>query len=140
MLKPAKFLSFLFLLFFPFFACFGQENNLEFALDVNSETIPLPAIFHPNIDLSGRGFSRQSIWPQELAAPEVLDTWQKDIGFGGLFRLQYDLWEIHEFAKNKNLQNKLLANYENTLQKITDSGGIAIVDIFGTPAGLGRIL
>ncbi|MDD4899354.1 MAG: hypothetical protein PHG68_02000 [Candidatus Omnitrophica bacterium] len=33
-----------------------------------------------------------------------------------------------------------MANYENTLQKITDSGGIAIVDIFGTPAGLGRIL
>ncbi|MDD2751670.1 MAG: hypothetical protein PHN59_00870 [Candidatus Omnitrophica bacterium] len=118
----------------------AQDNNLEFTLDVNSETIPLPKIFHPNVDLSGRGFSRQSIWPQELAASEVLDTWQKDIGFGGLFRLQYDLWEIYEFAKNRNLQNKLLTNYENTLQKITDSGGVAIVDIFGTPAGLGRVL
>ncbi|MDD5596074.1 MAG: hypothetical protein PHY94_07535, partial [Candidatus Omnitrophica bacterium] len=81
--------------------CFGicdyasaQENDLEYNLDVNSETVALPKIFHPNIDLSGRGFSRQSIWPQELAAPEVLDTWQKDIGFSGLFRLQYNLWEI----------------------------------------------
>ncbi len=118
----------------------AQESELEYSLDTASDTIPLPKIFHPNIDLSGRGFSRQSIWPQELAAPEVLDTWQKDIGFSGLFRLQYNLWEIHEFAKNKNLQNKLLANYETALQKITDAGGAVIVNIFGTPAGLGRVL
>lgn len=118
----------------------AQENSLEITLDVNAGTIPLPKILRPDVDLSGRGFSRQGIWPQELAAQKVLDTWQKDIGFQGVFRLQYNLWEINEFAKNNYLQKKLMANYENILQQITDAGGVAIVTVFGTPAGLGRVL
>jgi hypothetical protein len=118
----------------------AQENSLEITLDFNANTIPLPKILRPDVDLSGRGFSRQGIWPQELAAQEVLDTWRKDIGFQGVFRLQYNLWEINEFAKNNYLQKKLMANYENILQQITDAGGVAIVTVFGTPAGLGRVL
>ena len=117
-----------------------QSDDLEFTLDVNSSTIALPQIFKPSIDLSGRGFHRQTSWPQGLAAPEVLDTWAKDIGFNGVYRLQYNLWEINQLAKDKDAQDKLLNNYENIIKKITEAGGIVILDIFSTPAGLGQTL
>lgn len=117
-----------------------QTDDLEFTLDVNSPTIALPKIFNPNIDLSGRGLHRQASWPQCLAAPEVLDTWQKDIGFSGAYRLQYNLWEINQLSKDKDAQDKLLNNYENIIKKITDAGGIVILDIFSTPAGFGETL
>ena len=120
--------------------CSAQNGDLEFTLDINSDTIPLPAIFKPNIDLSGRGFHRDTLWPQTMAAKEVLDTWQKDIGFSAVYRLQYNLWDIHQLAKDKNLQNNLLTNYENIIKRINDSGGLVILDIFGTPAGLGKVL
>ncbi len=119
---------------------FAQDSELEFTLDVNANTIPLPKVFRPTIDLSGRGFHRQVSWPQTLAAEEVLDIWGKDIGFSGLFRMQYSLWEISQLAKDKEAQNKLLNNYENIFKNITDAGGIVILDIFGTPAGLGKVL
>lgn len=119
---------------------YAQDKDVVFNLDVNSSTIPLPKIFKPNIDLSGRGFHHDSSWPQGIAAAEVLDNWQKDIGFGGMYRLQYNLWEINESAKDGNLQNTLLANYEKIIEKINNAGGIVILDIFGTPAGLGKVL
>ena len=117
-----------------------QTDDLEFTLDVNSSTIALPQIFKPSIDLSGRGFHRQTSWPQGLAASEVLDTWAKDIGFNSVYRLQYNLWEINQLAKDKDAQDKLLNNYENIIKKITEAGGIVILDIFSTPAGLGQAL
>lgn len=120
--------------------CLAQESDLEFTLDINSKTIPLPKIFKPNIDLSGRGFHHELSWPQVLAAKEALEIWQKDIGWGGIYRLQYNLWEITELAKDKNLQEKLLANYEEVFKKITDAGGTVVLSIFGTPAGLGKVL
>lgn len=119
---------------------FAQDNEIEFTLDVTSNTVALPKIFKPNIDLSGRGLHRVSSWPQGLAASEVLDTWRKDIGFGGIYRIQFNLWEINELAKDGALQAKLLANYEDIIRKINDNGGIVILDIFGTPAGLGKAL
>lgn len=118
----------------------SNDNNIEFTLDINSQTVPLPKIFKPNIDLSGRGFHKDAGWPQTLAAGEVLDIWQKDIGFNGMFRLQYDLWEISQLAKDKDLQDSLLRNYENVIKSINERGGIVILDIFGTPAGLGKVL
>ncbi len=122
-------------------SCLAQQaDDLEFTLDVSSNTVPLPKAFYPNIDLSGRGFYRDATWPQGLAASEVLDTWQKDIGLSGLYRLQYNLWEIRQFAKNRDLENSLLRNYENIIKSITDAGGTVIVDIFGMPAGLGKVL
>ena len=130
----------LFLFIFWISLGFAQEGDLEFTLDVNSSTIALPQIFKPSIDLSGRGFHRQTSWPQGLAAPEVLDTWAKDIGFNGVYRLQYNLWEINQLAKDKDAQDKLLNNYENIIKKITEAGGIVILDIFSTPAGLGQTL
>ncbi len=147
--QKIKFLrAFLFLLFFTSYELlvtsyksFAQQaDDLEFTLDANSPTVPLPKTFKPSIDLSGRGFHRQTSWPQGLAAPEVLDTWAKDIGFSGVYRLQYNLWEINQLAKDKDAQDKLLNNYENIIKKITEAGGIVILDIFSTPAGLGQAL
>jgi hypothetical protein len=119
---------------------FAQENDLEFHLDVNSATILLPNILRPNIDLSGRGFHARQDWPKSLAAVEVLDLWEQDIGLHGAYRIQYDLWEIQEAAKTKELQEKLLNNYEIIFKKITDAKGVVILDIFGMPAGLGKVL
>lgn len=119
---------------------FAQDGDLEITLDATSNTIPLPKIFKPNIDLSGRGFHPQISWPQTVAAKEVLDIWQKDIGLGSLYRMQYNLWEINQLSKDKDLQNKLLSNYEEIIKNITTSGGTVILDIFGTPAGLGKAL
>ena len=119
---------------------FAQDSELEFTLDVTSNTIPLPKVFKPNIDLSGRGFHRDPGWPQNVAAREVLDTWQKEIGFNGLYRLQYNLWEINQLAKNKDFQDSLLRNYEKIIKDINDADGVVLLDIFGTPASLGKVL
>jgi hypothetical protein len=127
-------------LFFIFGFSIAQEADLEFTLDATSNTIPLPKIFKPNIDLSGRGFHRELSWPQTTAAREVLDIWQKEIGFNGLYRLQYNLWEISQLSKNRQLQDKLLKNYEEIIKSVSSAGGVVILDIFGTPAGMGRVL
>lgn len=119
---------------------FAQESELEFTLDTNANTTALPKVFKPNIDLSGRGFHHEGSWPQALAAKEVVALWQKDIGFGGLYRLQYNLWEINQLAKDKETQDKLLVNYEKIIEEITNAGGTVILDIFGTPAGMGKVL
>lgn len=125
----------------PNILAFAQDSQeIEFNLDINSGSEPLPKIFNPNIDLSGRAYHRTSGWPKSLAAVNVLDTWQKEIGFNGLYRLQYNLWEINEAAKEKTGQNKLLSNYEEVIKKISDAGGTVILDIYGTPAGLGKVL
>lgn len=117
-----------------------QSEELQINLDLNAATTPLPKIFQPNMDLSGRGYYRQASWPQSLAAPEVLERWEKDIGFGYIYRLQYNLWEISQLAKDKEAQDKLLNNYEEIIKKISDSGGIVILDIFSTPPGFGQAL
>ena len=90
----------------------ADDAELEFSLDTASSTIPLPAIFAPAIDLSGRGFHGELTWPQETAAREVIERWNKDRGFKKMYRLQYNLWEISQLGKNRQLQEKLLANYE----------------------------
>ncbi|MFA5275413.1 MAG: cellulase family glycosylhydrolase [Candidatus Omnitrophota bacterium] len=123
---------------FPGFS-FAQGDDLEFTVDINSSTVALPAIYKPNMDLSGRGVYSPG-WPQSLSSKEVLENWQKDIGFSGFYRIQYNLWEINELAKNKDEQKKLLENYDNVIKNINDSGGVVILDIFGTPAGMGRVL
>ncbi|MFH1128171.1 MAG: hypothetical protein WAW67_02010 [Candidatus Omnitrophota bacterium] len=133
--------SFALFVFCSTLACFAQtSDDLELVIDVNSNTIATPSIFKPNIDFSGRGLNYQPGWPQELAAQEVLETWQKDIGFGGIYRIQYNLWEIYQLAKDKEKQDKLLANYEKVIKKISEAGGTVILNIYGTPAGLGKVL
>ena len=118
----------------------AQDSTLEFTVDTAANTILLPKIFKPNIDLSGRGSGRDTSRPQALAADEVLSAWEKEIGFGSAYRLQFDLWEIEALNKDKAEQAKLLENYENIIKKINDAGGIVILNIFGTPAGLGNVL
>lgn len=117
-----------------------EEPQLEYAIDIASNTTPLSKVFMPNIDLSGRGFQRDNSWPQNLAAPEVLEAWRRDIGFNRIYRLQYNLWEISQLAKDKPAQDKLLANYETVIKNISDAGGVVIIDLFGTPQGMGTIL
>ncbi len=119
---------------------FAQEGDLEFTVDAAASTVPLPKIFQPNIDLSGRGFHADPTWPQVLAAKEALDAWRKDIGFSGIYRLQFTLWEISQLAKDKDAQDKLLANYGTIIGNISDSGGTVILDIFSMPPGLGKVL
>lgn len=121
-------------------SAFAQDNELTFTVDIASATTATPKIFKPSVDLSGRGFSRDISWPQSLAAPEALDNWQKDIGLRGFYRIQYNLWEIYQLAKNKKAQDKLMANYEDIIKRISDAGGVVILNIFGTPAGLGKAL
>ncbi len=121
--------------------CFSQQSDdIEYTLDITSNTVPLANIFKPNIDLSGRGFHNEVTWPQTLAVKEVLGSWQKDIGFKGMYRLQYSLWDINQLSKDPDSKNNLLGNYENIIKNITESGGIVILDLFGTPAGLGKVL
>lgn len=143
-LKLRTFLALCFLVYYlQLAACslsFAQDSDLEFTIDANAQTIPLPPIFKPAMDLSGRGFHQQATWPQGVAAPEAILVWKKEIGFNGIFRLQYNLWEIHQLAKSKDLQDRLLNNYESIIKTINDSGGIAILSVFGTPAGMGRVL
>ena len=123
------------------FAVFAYaDTDLEINLDAKAATINLPKIFRPSIDLSGRGFSRQNTRPQNLAADEALGAWQKDIGFNSLYRVQYNLWEIAQLAKDKEAQDKLLNNYEAVIKNISGADGIVVLNLFGTPAGLGRVL
>jgi hypothetical protein len=87
---------------------FSQEPNFEITLDLSSGTTPTPKIFKPNIDLGGRGFHKDNTWPQNMASRETLELWRKDIGFYGLYRIQYNLWGISQSAKDKESQDKLL--------------------------------
>ncbi len=124
------------------FFCLASADDLElkFTLDTASSTILLPAIFSPSIDLSGRGFHNELTWPQTIAARKVIERWSKDIGFKGIYRLQYNLWEISQLEKNRQLQEKLQANYEALIKTINDAKGTVILDIFSTPYGLGKVL
>jgi beta-xylosidase len=118
----------------------AEDVDLEFTLDAASSTIALPAVFYPAMDLSGRGFHGELTWPQALASREVIERWNKEIGFKGIYRLQYNLWEIGQLEKNRQLQEKLLANYESIIKAVCDSGSTVIVDIFSTPQGQGKVL
>ena len=138
--RLSQFLLILFLIFRGNF-CFAQASDeLEVILDLNSPSSPLSKIYNANIDLSGRGAHPDMDWPQTLAAKEVIDTWQKDLGFSRFYRIQYNLWEIAQLAKDEASQKKLLENYEEVIGKISDAGGTVILDLFGTPFGLGRVL
>lgn len=117
-----------------------QSDDVEFSLDINTNVSATPNAFKPNIDLSGRGFNRDNAWPQGLASAESLDTFGKEIGYPGLYRIQYNLWDIKEASQDKELPAKLMANYETMIKKVMDSGGVVILDLFGTPKGLGKVL
>ncbi len=122
-------------------SAFAQQNDeIEFNLDMAQATAPLPQIFQPNIDLSGRGFHRDPTWPQTIAAKDAVEVWRQDLGFGGVYRLQYNLWEISQLSDEKDQQEGLLAHYEEIIKRISDSGGIVILSLFGTPANYGRVL
>jgi hypothetical protein len=135
---------FLFLFFSLFFSratSFAQiTEELEFNLDLNSPVVSLPKIYKPSVDLSGRGKRHDLTLPQTLAASDALATWQADLGFRNFYRIQYNLWEIQQRVDDPDSYQKLLNNYEEIIKKISDSGGTVILDLFGTPDGLGAVL
>jgi hypothetical protein len=134
----------LFLIFFIFFylgTSFAQiPEELEFNLDLNSPVVSLPKIYRPSVDLSGRGKQHDKAWPQTLAAADALAAWQADLSFRNFYRIQYNLWEIQRFANDPDSRHKLVSNYEETIKKISDSGGTVVLNLFGTPDGLGTVL
>ena len=138
---PGVWLFLIFSLLFCLANSFAQiSEELEYNLDLNSPVVALPKIYRPSVDLSGRGKQHDKTLPQTLAAPEVLATWQADLGFRNFYRVQYNLWEIQQLANDKDAYQKLLNNYEEIIKKISDSGGTVILDLFGTPDGLGTVL
>ncbi|MDP2927975.1 MAG: cellulase family glycosylhydrolase [Candidatus Omnitrophota bacterium] len=134
----------LFLIFFLSFSLatsFAQiPEELEFNLDLNSPVVSLPKIYRSSVDLSGRGKQHDKTLPQTLAASDALAAWQADLGFRNFYRIQYNLWEIQQLINDKDSYQKLLSNYEEIIKKISDSGGTVILDLFGTPDGLGTVL
>ena len=135
------FLFFIFSWLFFQGASFAQPlEELEFNLDLNSPVVSLPKIYRPSVDLSGRGKQRDKTLPQTLAGPDALLTWQADLGFRNFYRIQYNFWEIQQLINDQDAYRKLLDNYEEIIKKISDSGGTVILDLFGTPDGLGEVL
>ena len=136
--------AWLFLIFSLLFCLrpsFAQvSDDLEFNLDLDSAVVNLPKIYKPSVDLSGRGKQHDKTLPQTLAASDALAAWQADLGFRNFYRIQYNLWEIQQLANDKDSRQKLLNNYEEIIKKISDSGGTVILDLFGTPDGLGTVL
>jgi len=131
----------IFLLSFDWAVSFAQiPEELEFNLDFNSPVVSLPKIYKPSVDLSGRGKRHDLTLPQTLAVSDALSAWQADLGFRNFYRMQYNLWEIQQRAGDKDSYQKLLSNYEEIIKKISDSGGTVILDLFGTPDGLGEVL
>ena len=131
----------LFALCFLSVPCFAQiSEELEFNLDLNSPVVSLPKIYRPSVDLSGRGKQRDLTLPQTLASADALAVWQVDLGFRNFYRIQYNLWEIQQLVNDQDSYQKLLSNYEEIIKKISDSGGTVILDLFGTPDGLGEVL
>jgi len=121
---------------------FAQGTDIDFNLDVTSKTKATPNLIKkPGIDLSGRGFSSDPTWPQNLACPEVLAQLEQypDLQ-GGIFRLQFDLWEFAELAKNKQMQAGFLENYSAVIRNINAKGGITLLVLYGMPPGLGKVL
>ena len=121
---------------------FAQGTDIDFNLDVTSKTKATPNLIKkPGIDLSGRGFSSDPTWPQNLACPEVLAQLEQypDLQ-GGIFRLQFDLWGFAELAKNKQMQAGFLENYSAVIRNINAKGGITLLVLYGMPPGLGKVL
>jgi beta-xylosidase len=142
-LSKLKIILSFFIFHFSFFiVAFAQGSDIDFNLDITSKTKATPSLLiKPGIDLSGRGFHNQSTWPQNLAAPEAIAEFSRYLDLqGGIFRLQFDLWEFVELAKNKQMQTEFLENYSTVIKNINAAGGITILDLYGMPPGLGKVL
>jgi beta-xylosidase len=135
-------ISILFIFYLLVNAGFPQDDDIDFSLDINGRTKTTPNLLQkPGIDLSGRGFHSDPTWPQNLAARQVLDQFAKELNLqGGIFRLQFDLWEFVDLAKNKYMQVRFLEHYSEVIRNINSIGGIVILDLYGMPPGLGKVL
>ncbi|MBU0549352.1 MAG: hypothetical protein KKH80_01645 [Candidatus Omnitrophica bacterium] len=133
--------------FLALFTCLApsllaQENGIDFNLDITSKTKATPSLLEkPGIDLSGRGFQNDPTWPHNLSAYDALNQLDQYLDLqGGIFRLQFDLWEFVQLAKNKQMQSRFLENYSLVIKNINASGGITLLNLYGMPPGLGKVL
>ena len=135
-------LTFLTILTFLTFNAFAQDSSIDFNLDITGKTKVTPRLLRkPGIDLSGRGFHREPTWPQNLAASDVLVGLDEFLDLqGGIFRLQFDFWEFVQLAKNKQMQTKFLENYSTVIKNINAAGGTTLLNLYGMPPGLGKVL
>ncbi len=132
---------FLILFFNLSFNCvFAQTEDLSYSLDVNSNTIALPKIFSSNIDLSGKGISADKSSSQNLASKKSLESWNKEISNTQIYRLQFNLWDSEQLSKDKQQQAAFIDNYANLIKSLNDKGAIVLLDFFGTPQGMGKVL
>lgn len=120
----------------------GFSQTVNFTLDVTGRTKQTPPLLKmPGINLSGRGFHKDPTWPNNLAAPEAIAYLGEKLELqGGLFRIQFNLWEFIQLAKNKQMQAQLLDNYSEVIKGINAAGGIVILNLYGMPPGLGKVL
>ena len=111
-------------------------------MDITGKTKATPhLLWKPGIDLSGRGFHREPTWPQNLAAPDALVKLDEFLDLqGGIFRLQFDFWEFVQLAKNKQMQTMFLENYSTVIKNINAAGGTTLLNLYGMPPGLGKVL
>ncbi|MBL7081700.1 MAG: hypothetical protein ISS44_03945 [Candidatus Omnitrophica bacterium] len=140
--KSITYLTFLTLLIFLTSNSFAQNNGIDFNLDITGKTKATPhLLWKPGIDLSGRGFHREPTWPQNLAAPDALVKLDEFLDLqGGIFRLQFDFWEFVQLAKNKQMQTMFLENYSTVIKNINAAGGTTLLNLYGMPPGLGKVL
>ena len=120
----------------------AQGDDIDFILDVTSQTKLIPQLLKkPGIDLSGRGFNKDPTWPQNLAAPEAIEQVFQSLDLtGGIFRIQFDLWEFVQLAKNKQMQARFLKNYSTIINELNSKGAVTILNLYGMPPGLGKAL
>jgi len=135
-------LIFLILFVFSTLSQLAYATDIDFNLDVTRKTKATPYLLQkPGIDLSGRGFHKDPTWPQNLSTPEVLSQLHQCLNLqGSIFRLQFDLWEFVQLAKNKQMQANFLENYSMVIRKINAAGGIVLLNLYGMPPGLGKVL
>lgn len=134
--KKILFIILFFNLSFSF--VFAQTEDLNYSLDINSNTASLPKIFSSNIDLSGKGISADKTWSQTLASKELVEQWNKEISNSQIYRMQFNLWESQQLTKEE--QDKFIDNYANLIKNLNDKGAIVLLDFFGTPQGMGKVL
>jgi len=121
-------------------ALFAQEGDIEYVLDATSTAIPLPDIFKPSMDLSGRGFTATRHGHSHLPIRACLISGIRISAWPGSTGFNTTSGKSASFQATEPFQEKLIANYEALIKRVNDSGGVVMLNIFSTPQGQGKVL